>query len=317
MSALTTPLCALLGIEYPIIQGGMAWIADAHLASAVSNAGGLGIISAMNADAAWIRSEIKKARGMTDRPFGVNIMLRSPFAAEVAEVVAGERVAVVTTGAGSPARYMDRWNQAGIRVLPVVASTAMARSMERAGAAAVIAEGCESGGHIGELTTMALLPQVCDSVNLPVVAAGGIADGRQVAAALILGAVGVQVGTRFLSACECTVHPNYKRKIFEAKDIGTLATGRRLGHPVRCLKTSFSRRFLAMERDCSITDEQLEALGSGALRLAAREGDEENGCFMAGQVASMVKREQPAAEIIEELFKQARHALKGGARWAE
>lgn len=315
MTMVKTPLCDLLGIEYPILQGGMAWIADASLAAAVSNAGGLGIVSAMNADADWVRNEIRKTRERTEKPFGVNIMLMSPFAAEVARVVVEERVPVVTTGAGNPARYLPAWRKAGIRVLPVVASTAMARLVERSGASAVIAEGGESGGHVGELSTMALVPQVCDCVKIPVVAAGGIADGRQVAAALMLGAVGVQVGTRFLSACECTAHPGYKARVFKARDISTMVTGRRTGHPVRCLKSVFSKRYLELESNAETTVEELEAFGAGALRLAAREGDEQNGCFMAGQVAAMVDREQPAAEIISEMFAQARQFLTEGAKW--
>jgi enoyl-[acyl-carrier protein] reductase II len=309
MTMVKTPLCELLGLDYPILQGGMAWIADASLAAAVSNAGGLGVVSAMNASADWVRAEIRKTRERTDRPFGVNIMLMSPFANEVAEVVVQEKVPVVTTGAGNPTRYMAAWRQGGIFVLPVVASTAMARLVARAGASAVIAEGGESGGHIGELSTMALVPQVCDCVDVPVVAAGGIADGRQVAAALMLGASGVQVGTRFLSAFECTAHPNYKNRIFKAKDISTMVTGRRTGHPVRCLRTSFAKRYFELESDSNITVAELEAFGSGALRMAAREGDEKNGCFMAGQVAAMVQKEQPAAEIIGEMFAQAQDAL--------
>lgn len=309
-----TPLCTLLGVEHPILQGGMAWIADARLAAAVSNAGGLGVISSVNTDIKWVRDQIGKARMLTDRPFGVNIMLQHPLAAEVAELVAREQVPVVITGAGSPVRYMDRWHGAGILVLPVVASVRMARSVERAGAAAVIAEGCESGGHIGELTTMALVPQVCDSVGLPVVAAGGIADGRQLAAALMLGAQGVQMGTRFLTAVECGVHPGYKRRLLEAGDTDTVITGLRLGHVVRSLKSSFSLRYLAMERDCSVPNEELEAFGVGALRRASLEGDGENGCFLAGQVAGMLNSEQPAAEIIAQLLSQADDVLAGAGR---
>ncbi len=310
-----TQLCELLGIEYPIIQGGMAWVADACLASAVSNGGGLGLISAMNADAEWLRQEIRKAKRMTDKPFGVNIMLMSPFADEVARVVVEEKISVVTTGAGNPLKYMKEWLAASIKVLPVVPSTGIAKLMERAGATAVIAEGGESGGHVGDLTTMVLVPQVCDAIGIPVVAAGGIADGRAIAAALMLGAVGVQVGTRFLVANECTVHQNYKDKIIKAKDIDTITTGKRLGHPVRCLKNSFSRSFFAMEYDSTISNEELEKVGSGALRIAARDGDEKKGCFMAGQAAALVKEEQPAAEIISEMFSQAQQILGGVKQW--
>lgn len=305
-----TVICDLLGIDYPIIQGGMAWIADAHLAAAVSNGGGLGIISAMNADAAWLRKEIAKARTMTDKPFGVNIMLMSPFADEVAKVVIEEKIPVVTTGAGNPSKYMADWVAAGIKVIPVVPSTAIAKLVARNGAAAVIAEGCESGGHIGELTTMTLVPQVCDAVNIPVIAAGGIADGRGIAAVFMLGAVGVQVGTRFLVADECQVHRTYKDKILKAKDIDTISTGKRLGHPVRSLKNPFSRDFAQKEFDSTISNEQLEAMGAGALRRAAVEGDEKTGCFMAGQIAAMVKKELPAAEIIREMFEEAEALLR-------
>ena len=246
---LQSPICELLGIEYPVFQGGMAWIADADLAAAVSNGGGLGIISAMNANADWLRGQIRRAKELTDKPFGVNIMLMSPFADEVAKVVVEEGVKVVTTGAGNPGKYMAAWKEAGIHVIPVVASVGLARMMERAGASAVVAEGTESGGHIGELTTMTLVPQVCSAVKIPVIAAGGIADGRGVAAAFMLGACGVQVGTRFLVASECNVHQNYKDKILKAKDIDTIATGRRLGHPVRSLKTRFSRDYQKAEFD--------------------------------------------------------------------
>ena len=264
-----TPICELLGIRYPIIQGGMAWIADADLAAAVSNGGGLGLISAMNANADWLRDQIRKAKALTKEPFGVNIMLMSPFAEEVARVVVEEQVPVVTTGAGSPGKYMEAWRAAGIKVLPVVASVALARMMERSGATAIIAEGGESGGHVGETTTMALIPQVCDAVQLPVVAAGGIGDGRGMAAALMLGASGVQMGTRFLVAQECNVHENYKKKILKAKDIDTIVTGRRLGHPVRSLKNRFSRDYYQREYDSSFTDENLEEMGVGSLRRAA------------------------------------------------
>lgn len=312
-----TPLCTLLDIEYPIFQGGMAWVADAVLAAAVSNAGGLGIIAAGNAPADYVRGQIHKARTLTGRPFGVNIMLMSPFARDVAQLVAEERVAVVTTGAGNPGQYIGMWNGAGIKVIPVVPSTGVAKLVARAGACAVIAEGCESGGHIGELTTMALVPQVVDAVSVPVVAAGGIADGRGVAAALMLGAVGVQCGTRFLLAKECGIHQTYKDKVVRAKDIDTIATGKRLGHPVRSLKTAFSREFFAKEYDGTVTNEQLEAYGAGALRLAVVEGDEKRGCFMAGQVAGMVNKEQTAKEIIGEMFDQAERLLCGAPAWVK
>ena len=312
-----TKLCELLNIQYPIFQGGMAWIADASLAAAVSNAGGLGIIAAMNANADWLREEIHKARQLTDKAFGVNIMLMSPFADEVSYLVIEEKIPVVVTGAGNPGKYMKKWVAAGIKVIPVVASTAMAKLVERSGAFAVIAEGGESGGHIGELTTMTLVPQVCDAVNIPVLAAGGIADGRGIAAALMLGACGVQCGTRFLVAEECTVHQNYKNKILKAKDIDTIATGKRLGHPVRCLKNPFTRDLFKQEYNPNISDEELEKIGAGALRKAAKEGDEKNGSFMAGQCAAMVHKEQPAKEMIEEMFAEAEQILRGASQFCK
>lgn len=312
-----TELCELLNIKYPIFQGGMAWIADASLAAAVSNAGGLGIIAAMNANADWLREEIHKVRTMTDKPFGVNIMLMSPFADEVSDLVVEEKVPVVVTGAGNPGKYMKKWVEAGIKVIPVVASTAMARLVERSGATAVVAEGGESGGHIGELTTMTLVPQVCDAVKIPVLAAGGIADGRGIAAALMLGACGVQCGTRFLVAKECTVHQNYKNKILKAKDIDTIATGKRLGHPVRCLKNQFTRELFKQEYNSNISDEELEKMGAGTLRKAAKEGDEKNGSFMAGQCAAMVHKEQTAQEMIEEMFAQAEEILNQANRFCK
>ena len=312
-----TKLCELLNIQYPIFQGGMAWIADASLAAAVSNAGGLGIIAAMNANADWLREEIHKARQLTDKAFGVNIMLMSPFADEVSDLVIEEKIPVVVTGAGNPGKYMKKWVAAGIKVIPVVASTAMAKLVERSGAFAVIAEGGESGGHIGELTTMTLVPQVCDAVNIPVLAAGGIADGRGIAAALMLGACGVQCGTRFLVAEECTVHQNYKNKILKAKDIDTIATGKRLGHPVRCLKNPFTRDLFKQEYNPNISDEELEKMGAGALRKAAKEGDEKNGSFMAGQCAPMVHKEQPAKEMIEEMFAEAEQILRGASQFCK
>ncbi len=302
-------ICQALQIEYPIFQGGMAWIADSSLAAAVSNAGGLGIIAGMNGDPEYLRAEIRKTKKLTDKPFGVNIMLMSPYVEQAADLVIEEGVPVVTTGAGNPARFMTKWLEAGISVVPVVPSVAFARLVEKAGATAVIAEGCESGGHIGELTTMALVPQVCDAVKIPVLAAGGIADGRGLAAAMMLGAEGVQLGTRFLAAKECTVHENYKKKVLKAKDIDTIATGKRLGHAVRCLKTPFAREYHRKEYDLTVADADLEQLGAGALRRAAKEGDSEHGCFMAGQIAGLVKSEQTCAEIIREIFAGAQQVM--------
>ena len=310
-----TQICEVAGIEYPIFQGGMAWISDAKLAAAVSNGGGLGIISAMNADARYLAGQIKMVRELTDKPFGVNIMLMSPFVEEVAKVAADERVPVITTGAGNPGKYMESWLSSGIKVIPVVASVAMAKLVTRSGAAAVIAEGGESGGHVGDTSTMALVPQVCDVTDLPVIAAGGIGDGRGVAAAFMLGAVGVQLGTRFLVANECAVHRNYKDKIIKATDISTIVTGKKLGHPVRSLKTPFSRAYMKAEYDGSIGNEELEAMGVGALRLAAVEGDSEKGCYPSGQIAGMIKKQQPAAEIIKEIFNEAESILRGAEKW--
>ena len=310
-----TDVCDRIGIEYPIFQGGMAWVSEHVLAAAVSNAGGLGIISAMNAPGEYLRKEIRACREMTDRPLGVNVMLMSPHAPEVAKVILEEKVPVVTTGAGLPGVYMKEWVPAGIKVVPVVPSVAIAKRVAREGATAVIAEGCESGGHVGELTTMALVPQVVDAVDVPVLAAGGIADGRGIAAAFMLGARGVQVGTRFLCATECQVHPNYKKKILAARDIDTVVTGKRLGHPVRCLKNPFARAFGQMEYDSSLTNEEIEKFGAGSLRKAAVEGDMENGSIMAGQIAALVKEEQPAAQIIREMFAQAEQLLAEAAKW--
>ena len=313
---LNSELCSILGIEYPIFQGGMAWIADGKLAAAVSEAGGLGIISAMNAGADYLKKEIETARSLTKKPFGVNIMLMSPHVAEVAQVVADMKVPVVTTGAGNPAKYMPMWQEAGIKVIPVIPSVMLAKRMEKLGAVAVVAEGGESGGHIGELNTMALVPQVADALSIPVIAAGGIGDGRGIAAAFMLGAKGVQMGTRFLVANECGVHPNYKAKVLKASDIDTIVTGRKLGHPVRSLKTSFSRNFFMKENDPSISNEELESAGIGALRAAAVDGDDSKGCFIAGQIAGMVTKEQSAKEIIDELVSQAEELLKG-TKWVK
>lgn len=309
-----SPLCELLGIEYPIFQGGMAWISDGKLAGAVSEAGGLGIISAMNADADYLREQIKIARSITNKPFGVNVMLMSPHAAEVAELLAEEKVPVITTGAGNPSKFMPIWKEAGIKVIPVVSSVGMARLCMKAGATAVIAEGSESGGHIGETNTMPLVPQVVDSVDIPVIAAGGIADGRGVAAAFMLGAVGVQLGTRFLVAAECGVHENYKKKVLKANDRATISTGKRLGHPVRSIENQFSKGYAKAEYS-DMPDDELEKLAAGALYKAAILGDEKQGCFLAGQVAGMVTKEQTSKEIIEEIFTQAEEVLKGADKW--
>ena len=296
-------ICDLVGIKYPIFQGGMAWISDANLAAAVSEAGGLGIISAMNANAEYVREEIRKCKELTKKPFGVNIMLMSPFADDVAKVVVEEKVAVVTTGAGMPSKYMPEWKAAGIKVIPVVGSVAFAIRLERIGADAIIAEGSESGGHVGETNTMALVPQVVDAVKVPVLAAGGMA------AAFMLGAEGVQCGTCFLVADECKVHENYKKKIISASDCDTIVTGRRLGHPVRSLKTRFSRQFAEMEKDSSNTDEQIMAFGSGSLRKAVVDGNIEEGSFMAGQIAGMIRENQPAAAIVNKMVSEAEGLL--------
>ncbi len=309
-------LCEMLGIRYPVFQGGMAWVADGKLAAAVSEGGGLGIIGAGNAPASFVREQIAVVRSITDKPFGVNIMLLSPYADEVAACVAEEHVPVVTTGAGNPSKYMKTWLDAGIKVIPIVPSVAMAKLVTRLGASAVIAEGGESGGHVGELTTMVLVPLICDATDLPVIAAGGIADGRGVAAAFMLGACGVQMGTRFLSAEECNIHPNYKERIIKAGDLCTMVTGKRLGHPVRSLRTNFARNYSKAEYG-GMPDEELEALGTGALRLAVQEGDIQNGCFLSGQIAAMVNRVQPAADIVREVMESAEPILKGAAAWVK
>ena len=309
-------ICEMLGIQYPVFQGGMAWIADGKLAAAVSEGGGLGIVAAGNAPGTYVREQIRIARSLTSKPIGVNIMLMSPFADEVAAVVVEEKVEVVTTGAGNPSKYMKAWKEADIKVIPVVASVAMAKLMTRLGASALIAEGGESGGHVGELTTMVLVPQICDATDLPVIAAGGIADGRGVAAAFMLGACGVQMGTRFLSAYECTIHPNYKEKILKATDLCTMVTGKRLGHPVRSLRTQFAREYSKAEYG-GMSDDELEALAVGKLRMAVQEGDSEKGCFLSGQIAAMVKREQPAAEIVREVMEEAEPILRRAHQWVE
>ncbi|MBU3195243.1 enoyl-[acyl-carrier-protein] reductase FabK [Clostridium algidicarnis] len=300
--------CNIVGIKYPIIQGGMAWIADSSLAAAVSNAGGLGIIAGANAPVDYIRNEIRKTKRLTDKPFGVNIMLLSDNAEELAKVVCEEGVKVVTTGAGNPWKYMKMWKEHDIKVIPVVASVALAKRMERSGADAVVVEGYEAGGHVGELTTMALLPQVVDAVDIPVIGAGGIGDGRGVAAAFMLGADGIQVGTAFLVAKECTVHENYKDKIIRAKDIDTVVSGRETGHPVRVLKNKLTRQFTLLEKECAPI-EKYEEIGRGALPKAAKEGDVDYGSVMAGQIAGLIHKEQSCREIIEEMFLKAEETV--------
>ena len=306
-----TALTEILEIEYPIIQGGMAWVAEANLAAAVSNAGGLGIIGAGGADAKWVEDQIIKAKTLTDKPFGVNIMLMNPQADEIAKVVAKHNVKVVTTGAGNPGKYMEMWKNAGIKVMPVVASVAMARMMERCGADAVIAEGTEAGGHIGEITTMVLVPQVVDAVNIPVVAAGGIADGRGFAAAFMLGASGVQMGTSFVATKESTAHDNYKAKIVKAKDIDTKVTGRSTGHPVRNLRNKQTNTYLKLEAEGAGL-EQLEKLTLGGLRKAVVDGDVDNGSVMAGQSAGLVKKICSCKDLITKVMTQGEQLLSKG-----
>lgn len=304
-----TRITKLLGIEYPIIQGGMAWVAEYHLAAAVSEAGGLGLIGAASAPAQIVRQQIREAKKLTDKPVGVNIMLLNPNAEEVAKLIVEEDVKVVTTGAGNPGKYMELWKNAGVKVFPVVASVAMARMMERAGADAVVAEGTEAGGHIGESTTMSLLPQVADAVSIPVIGAGGIADGRGFAAAMMLGAEAVQMGTIFATAKESIVHDSYKKKIFAAKDIDSEVTGRSTGHPVRSLRNKMTREYLKMEED-GASFEELEYLTLGSLRKAVIDGDVVNGTIMAGQIAGLIKEEKSCSEIIQEIMSQAEKLLK-------
>lgn len=309
-TAMQTEITELLGIQYPIIQGGMAWVAEHHLAAAVSEAGGLGLIGAANAPAEWVREQIRAAKNLTEQPFGVNIMLMSPYADEVAQVVAEEGVKVVTTGAGSPEKYMERWKQSGIRVIPVVASVALAKRMERCGADAVVAEGCESGGHVGESTTMALVPQVVDAVQIPVIAAGGIADGRGIAAAFMLGAKAVQMGTRFIATQEAQVHESYKNQVLRAKDIDTRVTGRSTGHPVRALRNEMTKRYLELEQE-GASFEELEQLTLGGLRRAVVEGDVRMGSMMAGQCAGLVREILPCSELVPQLMQEAKACMKG------
>lgn len=311
-----TPICEICNIKYPIFQGGMAHISDAELAAAVSEAGGLGIISAASGNIDYISEQIDKARSLMDKPFGLNIMLMGSNVEEIAKLAAEKKVPVVTTGAGNPDKYIGMWKEAGIKVIPVVPSAAIAKLMQRTGADAVIAEGGESGGHIGELTTMALVPQVCDAVDIPVIAAGGIADGRGIASSFMLGACGVQVGTRFLTAYECNISRRYKDKVLKAKDTSTIVTGKRLGHPVRSIKSPFSRGLAAAEYT-SISDEELDKMAVGSLRAAVVDGDEKKGCFLAGQCAGMVNKEQSAGEIIEEMFSEAEKLLIGAKQWVK
>ena len=305
-----TEVTELLGIEYPIIQGGMAWVAEYHLAAGVSNAGGLGLIGAASAPAEWVREQIREAKKLTDKPFGVNIMLMSLYADEVAKVVAEEGVKVVTTGAGNPEKYMKMWKEAGVKVVPVVASVALAKRMERCGADALVAEGTEAGGHIGENTTMVLVPQIVDAVNIPVIAAGGIADGRGIAAAFMLGARAVQMGTHFVATKESMVHENYKNAILKAKDIDSRVTGRTTGHPVRALRNQMTKQYLDMEK-AGASFEELEHLTLGGLRRAVVDGDVVNGSVMAGQSAAMVKEILSCEELIQKLVKET-DALIGG-----
>ena len=307
-----TELTELLKIEYPVIQGGMAWVAEYHLASAVSNAGGLGLIGAANAPADWVRDQVRKMQELTKKPFGVNIMLMGPFADEVAKVMVEEKVPVVTTGAGNPEKYLNMWKEAGIKVIPVVASVAMAKRMERAGADAVVAEGCEAGGHIGETTTMVLVPQIADAVQIPVIAAGGIGDGRGVAAAFMLGAKGVQMGTHFVVTTESQVHQNYKDRILGAKDIDTRVTGRSTGHPVRALRNEMTRKYLELEGE-GASLEELELLAVGGLRKAVVEGDVKSGSLMAGQIAGLVKESMSCEELIRKVISEAEALLTGSA----
>lgn len=303
-----TRVTELLGIEYPIIQGGMAWVAEHNLAAAVSQAGGLGIIGAGGAPASFVKEQIEKVKTVTDKPFGVNIMLMNPEADAIAKVVADEGVKVVTTGAGNPGKYMAMWKEAGVKVIPVVASVAMARMMERGGADAIVAEGMESGGHIGSATTMTLVPQVVDAVQIPVIAAGGIADGRGFAAAMMLGAEAVQMGTRFVVATESIVHDNYKKKVIAAKDIDSEITGMSTGHPVRQIRNKMSREYLQMEKD-GAPFEELEKLTLGSLRRAVVDGDTVTGTLMAGQIAGLVKKEQSCVEMIQEIMAEAEKLL--------
>lgn len=313
---LNSPLCEMLGITYPVIQGGMAHISDANLAAAVSNGGGLGIISAANGNVGWLSEQIDIARKLTDKPFGINTMLMGENIDEIANLIAEKKIPVVTTGAGNPEKYIPMWKKADVKVIPVIASSSLAKLVERSGADAVIAEGGESGGHVGEMTTMALVPQVCDAVGIPVIAAGGIADGRGLAASLMLGGVGVQIGTRFLLSYECNISSEYKNKLLSAKDTSTIVTGRRLGHPVRSLKTPFSRGYAKLEYS-DISDDELEKMAVGSLRSAVVDGDSKKGCFLAGQISGMINKEQSASEIIKDIVSEAEIILNGAKKWVK
>ena len=310
-----SPLMERLGVKYPLFQGGMAWVADGKLAASVSEAGGLGIIGSGHAPASWVKEQIDIAKSLTDKAFGVNVMLLSPFVEQVIDVIVDAKVALVTTGAGDPSRYLERLQQNGTIVMPVVPSVAMAKRMAKDGVDGVIAEGMESGGHIGSMTTMALVPQVVDAVDIPVVAAGGIADGRGVAAALSLGAIGVQMGTRFLTSTSSRIHQNYKDAVIKAKDVDTLVTGLYVGHAARVLKNPMSRNFLKLEKKIALSDttdfSAVEELGNGSLRKAVLEGDREHGSFMAGEIAGLVKREESSEDIVEDVMRQAKEILAG------
>lgn len=310
-------ICEILGIRYPLFQGGMAWIANSSLASAVSNAGALGLISSINFNTEAVRDEIRKCKSLTDKPFGVNIMLQATNAGEVAKMIVKEGVKIVTTGAGSPSIYMDMWKEAGIKVIPVVASVAYALKMQELGATAVIAEGAESGGHIGELHTMALLPQIVDNLDIPVLGAGGIFDGRGAAAAFMLGAEGVQVGTRFLVADECIIHENYKENLIKASDIGTMITGKSLGDAVRCLKTPFAKRFFKMENDPNCSKEEILEMGKGSLRKAVFDGDRSEGSFLAGEVAGLITQKESAESIVKDIMEGAEKLLRNASSLIE
>jgi thiazole biosynthesis protein thiG len=305
-----TRITELLGCQYPVIQGGMAWIAEHKLASAVSNAGGIGLIAGGSAPIDYLREQIRLCKENTDKPFGVNIMLMSPNADDLAQLVIDEKVPVVTTGAGNPAKFIPAWKEAGVKVIPVIPSVALAKRMEKAGADAVVAEGTESGGHIGEITTMCLVPQVADALEIPVIAAGGIADGRGVAASFMLGAEGVQIGTRFLASEECQIHPTFKELLIKAKDTDSVVTGRYTGHPCRNIKTKFSKKLANGERDGSLTPDEFEELTLGSLRKAVQDGNLEEGSFLCGAIAGMINDVKPCAEIVRELMEQAEKLLK-------